>query len=175
MCYSIKAKASSASTWIIDTMTINTGRTQAFLRWLEACCLHSVSAGFCSTEMLRLVQATCGARWWKEQMDFQFLTFPIHSVQRAFCGSGKTKVTIHCLPFDWHFKRWGEEIQAAFEFQAVEEKNKFSTFMLPKLSKYIGSYIVATITVFILIGVILLASFEMDCPQKWDIFLACWP
>lgn len=38
--------------------------------------------------------------------------------------------------------------------------------MLSKLSKHIGSYIVASVTVFILIGVILLASFEMDCPQK---------
>ena len=99
-------------------------------------------------------------------MGFQFLTLPIHTVQTAFCSSGKTKGAVHCLPFDWYFKRGGEEVQAAFEFQTVEEKNKFSSLMLSKLSKHIGSYIVASVTVFIFIGVILLASFEMDCPQK---------
>lgn len=105
-------------------------------------------------------------------MGFQFSTLPIHLVQTTFWSSGKTKVTIHCLPFSWYFQRWGEEVQAAFEFQTVDENNKLSSLVL---SKHIGSHIVASVTVFILIGVILLASFVMACPQKLDTFLACWP
>lgn len=96
--YSIKAKTLSASTWIINTVIINTGTTQARLRWLEARCPHAVSTGICSTATLHLVETTCGARWGKEQMGFQFLTFPYVQYQQHFALLGKAKLQfIVCL------------------------------------------------------------------------------
>lgn len=122
--------------------------------------------------------ASCPGYLWRSMREgangFSVLNLK-RSVQTAFVAVlGKTKLQFIICLLIGILKYGGKKFKQHLDSWQWK-KQKISSPLLPKLSKYNGSYIITSVTVFILIGIILWASFEMDCPQKWGMFWACWP